>query len=70
MERLGVPTVTIVSNAFEALARAEVRSLGLPDMPVLVVPHPVAARSREVLRAWGDGLVPGVISGLTRGGTP
>ena len=70
MERLGVPTVTIVSDAFDVLARAEARSLGHPDLPVMVVPHPVAARPRDVLRGWGDDLVLPVIDGLTRGGTP
>jgi hypothetical protein len=67
MERLGVPTVTVVSTAFESLARAEAEAFGLRGLPVLVVPHPVGTRSGEVLRDWGRSLVPAGVAGLTGG---
>lgn len=67
MERAGRPTVTIVSSAFELLARAESRSLGMADLPVLVVPHPVAPQPPDVLREWGEKLCPDVFGGLISG---
>jgi hypothetical protein len=69
MERMGVPTVVLVSSAFELLARAEAVAFGLPGMHLLVVPHPVGSRTDEVLRAWGDDLVPGAVAGLIGGAT-
>lgn len=46
----------IVSSVFEVLARAEAGGFCVPDLPVLVVDHPVAGRSAETLQEWGDGL--------------
>lgn len=60
-----MPTVTIVSAAFEVLARAEAAAFGLPSLPILVVPHPVGTRSAEVLREWGEGLISASVAGLT-----
>lgn len=48
--------MTIVSDAFAVLARAEAAGLGLPELPILVVPHPVAGRSRQSLLAEGTSL--------------
>jgi hypothetical protein len=61
-----MPTVTIVSELFVSLARMEAVSFGVPDLPLAVVPHPVATHSAEELREWGAGLVEKVIGGLTR----
>ena len=65
-----MPTVTVVSSAFELLARAEASGLGMAGLPLLVVPHPVNQRSAEELALWGDGLVNGCIEALTGGATP
>jgi hypothetical protein len=62
-----VPTVTVVSAAFELLARAEADAFGLRGLSVVVVPHPVGPRAQEVLWAWGEGLVPAAVAGLTGG---
>ena len=70
MERLGVPTVTVVSSAFEDLARAEATGLGLSGLPILVVPHPVGQRSAETLRCWAEGLVRDCAGALTESGAP
>lgn len=70
MERRGVPTVTVVSSAFELLARAEARGLGMDGLPLLVVPHPVNQRSAAELADWGSGLVAGCLEALTAGATP
>jgi hypothetical protein len=70
MERLGVPTVTVVSSAFEVLARAEATALGLPGLPILVVSHPVSNRSPEVLRDWGERLGQESVAALTEGQAP
>lgn len=55
----------IVSEVFEALARAEAKSFGAGGLPILVVPHPVGSRSAETLRGWGVGLIEPAVEGLT-----
>jgi hypothetical protein len=69
MERRGVPTVTVVSSAFEMLARAEAKGFAMADLPLLVVPHPVGSRAAGELDAWGQDLVAGCVQALT-GGKP
>ena len=51
LERRGVPTATFVTQAFEAYARGLTRMQGMAVLPVVVIPHPVAARPAEELRA-------------------
>ena len=51
LERLGVATVTFVSDTFESFAKARARGLGMPELRLVVVPHPVADRPREELEA-------------------
>jgi hypothetical protein len=53
MERRGVPGVLVVSTVFEPLARAEVRSLGLPDMRMVVMPHPIGTMGPDRLESSG-----------------
>lgn len=60
-----MPSVLIVSAVFEALATMEASSFGAPGLPILVVPHPVASRSTETLRNWGQGLIEQAVEGLT-----
>ena len=39
LERLGIPTVTVVTEPFTVAADTVARSLGLPDVPRVVIPH-------------------------------
>lgn len=39
LERLGIPTVTFVLDAFEKAARAHAEIHGNPDLPLVVVPR-------------------------------
>ena len=36
-----MPTVTICSTEFVALGRAEAEALGIPDLPLAVIQHPL-----------------------------
>ncbi len=65
LEQRGIPTVTFVTAPFEPAARAVARAQGLPDLPLVVIPHDylveddaeVAARLRPVLEALCAGIV-------------
>ncbi|HEX7926087.1 MAG TPA: hypothetical protein VF678_00765 [bacterium] len=40
--------------------------MGMPDLPIVVVPHPLGGEPLEKIRARGDGAVEQVIAALTR----
>ena len=54
MEKLGIPTATVCSDEFYSLGKAEAQCLGVPGLPIAVVPHPVAK------------LLPDEVAGLAR----
>jgi hypothetical protein len=65
--RLNIPAVAIVSDAFWSQGDFVARSVGMPDVPRVRIPHPVAGTGRdamadvaeriadEILSRWGIG---------------
>jgi hypothetical protein len=51
MEKRGVPAMLVATDAFEFMAQFEARSFGMPDVEVLVVPHPIVTKDRDGLDA-------------------
>jgi hypothetical protein len=47
---LGSIGVTVCSTVFTGLGRAQAKALGVPQMPILVIPHPFGTRSRDEIR--------------------
>jgi len=39
LERMGIPTVTLATAPFLGAARSAARTHGLPDLPIVAVPH-------------------------------
>jgi predicted dienelactone hydrolase len=50
----GRAAVTVVSNAFTSLGKAQARSLGHANLPLAVIPHPFGSRTREEVRALAE----------------
>jgi hypothetical protein len=50
LERRGIPTSTFVTHAFAAYAKGLCRMQAMPALPIVVIPHPIASRSRDELR--------------------
>jgi predicted dienelactone hydrolase len=46
--------VTVVSNAFVGLGRAQARTLGFAQLPLAVIPHPFGSLAREDVRALAE----------------
>jgi predicted dienelactone hydrolase len=46
--------MTVVSNAFVGLGKAQARSLGHPELPLAVIPHPFGSRTRDEVRALAE----------------
>ena len=57
-----------MTDAFEAVAKRLLKSLGYPDVPVLVTPNPVSYLSEPQIHARIDELLPriGTSFGSTR----
>ena len=51
MEKRGVPAMLVATTAFKVMAEFEAKSLGLPDVEVAIVDHPIVTKSREGLDA-------------------
>ena len=66
LERRGIPTVTVCSHLFQRLGNVERRSLGMPDLPMAITPHPIGGAPAETAVAKADALFETVVAGLTR----
>ena len=62
---MGVPTVTVCTDAFIGLAREESRNLGLPDLPLAIIKHPLGGEPAEVVRQRAADALEQVVQGLT-----
>jgi len=68
LEKRGIATVTICSEAFVGLAREESKSLGMPDLPLAIIKHPIGGEALSVIHERAEDALAQIISALT--GTP
>jgi hypothetical protein len=61
LERAGVPTVSICTDAFTVPARAMAKAYGFPGFEFVTVPHPIASLSLEQIRARVRDLMPDLL---------
>jgi hypothetical protein len=57
--------VAVITEPFGFKARAEVTALGMPDVAIQVLPHPIGQISDEAMRALTDEAFDEVVFGLT-----
>ena len=57
--------MTICTEAFIGLAREESKNLGMPDLPLAIIKHPIGGESLAVIRQRADDAFEQVIRGLT-----
>ena len=50
LERNGIPTVAILTHSFAEYGRRLTRMQKMPQLPLVVVQHPVAAQPEEQVR--------------------
>ena len=65
-ERLGIPAGAIITDRFEASARAMAEANGLADYPFAIIAHPVAGNSDDELRVKAEQAVSALVPLLTR----
>jgi hypothetical protein len=59
--RAGVPAVALVTARFLPAAAYVARSVGMPNVPVAELPHPVAGTGTDRIREIGKGIAPRIV---------
>jgi hypothetical protein len=67
LERAGLPTVSICTDAFLMPAQAMARAYGFPGFQFITVPHPVASLDRDGIRERVRAVLPELLSILSGG---
>lgn len=57
--------MTICTEAFIGLAREESKNLGMPDLPLAIIKHPIGGESLAVIHQRAEDALPQVIRALT-----
>ena len=60
----GIPSVFVASSEFVDAADVQSKSLGLPEVKRLFVPHPIQDATDDEMRAKADGIVDQIIEAL------
>ena len=60
MEKLGVPTASIVTHVFINTAKAMTRMMGVPDFEYVVAQHPLSSLTDEEVKERAAQLAPEV----------
>ena len=50
LERHGIPSVAIVTHSFAEYGRRLTRLQKMPDLPLVIIQHPVAAKPEDLVR--------------------
>lgn len=64
LERLGIPTVTVVTEPFTVAADTVARSLGMPDIPRVAVAHDYLSEDNDAIAKKLEPLLDEIISRL------
>jgi len=67
LDRAGIPAATICTDHFVATARATASVWGVPDYPVLYMPHPLSTLTDAELQEQAQRLVGTVVRLLLTG---
>lgn len=66
LERRGIPCAGVGTEPFVDEALEQARVLGMPDLRLAFVPHPVQLLTRDEVRRLADDVFPRVVELLTR----
>jgi hypothetical protein len=61
LRKRGLVTAVICSTPFEKLGRAQARVLGVPDLPLVVIEHPLGGLGMDDVRTRAAQAMPAVI---------
>jgi hypothetical protein len=57
--------VTVCTDRFKALAEAIRKSQGMPELNLVILPHPIGGLKEDEVKAKADSIIDKIIQGLT-----
>ena len=67
LDRAGIPAATICTDHFVATVQATASVWGIPDYPVIYMPHPLSTLTDDEIRAGAQRLADQVVRVLLTG---
>jgi hypothetical protein len=67
LAREGTPVVALVTRTFLDEALFLTRAGGIPDVPILSLPHKMAGQDKAMQQAVANAVAPGIVLALTQG---
>jgi hypothetical protein len=61
LARRGIPAIALVTEAFWAQGDFVARSVGMPDIPRVLLPHPVAGTGTQNMGVVADAAVKSIV---------
>jgi hypothetical protein len=58
LRKRGLTTAVIVSGPFLKLGQSQARVFGVPDLPLIEIPHPLGGLAIEQVKARADHAIP------------
>jgi hypothetical protein len=58
LRKRGVSAAVICSGPFVKLGQTQSRVFGVPDLPIIVIPHPLGGISLEAVRGRAEAAIP------------
>jgi len=65
LEKRGTPSISICSHEFAALGKVEAQALGMANLPMVVVPHPIGGIDRKEVARKADDAFEDMIEALS-----
>jgi hypothetical protein len=65
-EKAGRPAVVVTTTEFRPIAQTMAEHFGLPELRIVVLPHPIGGTDPETLAAWADDAVDEALALCTR----
>lgn len=57
VRRLGIPSAVICSEPFVQLGRTQSKVLGVPDLPLIIIKHPLGGLALDDVKARADSVL-------------
>jgi hypothetical protein len=67
LAQMGIPTICMVTQKFHDQGEFTARAAGMPGIPRVLIPHPVAGTGRGAIRRVAEDVVLKVIEALEGG---
>ena len=66
LSKRGLTTAVVCSDVFQKLGQAQARVFGVPDLPLMLIPHPLGGLGIEQVKARADYVVPQFVALLAQ----